>query len=327
MSAVVGLCERCSCPIERGDLRCAVCGLSTPVHAATPETVRIQVLRCEGCGAAVSYDARTRAPVCAFCSSVMHTEELVDPPEQTGSYLPFRVSREVAAAGLKEWLGSRGFFRPKDLATSSRLEALQPILWVGWVFDASSDVTWAADSNAGSHRSAWAPHSGSAYLEFDDLLVSASRGLNDDEVDALTPSYDLSDLRPEPCAEPEGLLDLDGVHVESFDVQRSAARKRITAAIEREAARVIAEDYVPGSRTRNVHAAVLLRGLSTRRLAFPAWVLAYRYKGELYRAVVSGQDAGVVMGRAPLSLARILTVVAIGVGVLALVVLVALAAS
>ena len=319
MSAVIGKCERCACPIERGDLRCAVCGLGTPVQAATNESLRIQVLRCGGCGAAVSYDAAVQAPACAFCSSVMHIEELVDPPEQTGAFLPFRVSHEEAARGLKSWLGSRGFFRPSDLASRARLEALQPILWVGWVFDARCEVTWTADSNLGSRRSAWAPHAGHAELDFRNLLVSASRGLDEKEVDVLTPSYDLSDLRAEPAVDCE--LHLERIHRETFDVQRSAARRRITRAVETTAARVIGNDYVPGSRVRNVHTSVLLQGLETQRLAFPAWVLAYRYKEKLYRAVVSGQDASCMTGESPLSLRRI----ALVVGLVALLIFVVVA--
>jgi hypothetical protein len=34
-------------------------------------------------------------------------------------------------------------------------------------------------------------------------------------------------------------------------------------------------------------------------------VLAYRYRGELYRVVISGQDAGRVCGAAPTSWAKI----------------------
>jgi hypothetical protein len=307
MSTSIGTCERCSCPIERGDLRCAVCGLSTPPQEITEESLRIQILRCGGCGAAVSYDAQVGAPTCAFCSSVMHTEELVDPPEQTGAFLPFRVSHDEAARGLEEWLGSRGFFRPSDLASQSKLEALQPILWVGWVFDAHCDVTWTADSNEGSRRSSWAPHSGRARIAFSNLLVSASRGLTGDEIDVLAPSYDLNDTRAEPTVECE--LELDRIHRETFDVQRSAARRRITAAVESAAAAEIAADYVPGKRVRKVHTSVLLSSLETRRLAFPAWVLAYRYKEKLYRAVVSGQDSTIMTGEAPLSIRRILMVV------------------
>ena len=39
--------------------------------------------------------------------------------------------------------------------------------------------------------------------------------------------------------------------------------------------------------------------------------LAYRYKNKLYRAVVSGQNATCVIGRAPYSIAKILLVVLI----------------
>jgi len=314
MSAALGQCERCSCPIERGDLRCAVCGLSTPAQDVTEASLRIQILRCGGCGAAVSYDAAAGAPACAFCSSVMHTEELVDPPEQTGAFLPFQVSHDEAASGLKKWLGSRGFFRPADLASSSRLEALKPILWVGWVFDADCDVTWTADSNEGSHRSAWAPHAGRAQLRFDNLLVSASRGLSGKEIDVIAGSYDLNDLREEPAA--DCALDLGEVHRETFDVQRSAARQRITSAVESAAAAEIAADYVPGRSVRKVHTSVLLRSLETDRLAFPAWVLAYRYKEKLYRAVVSGQDASIMTGEAPISFKRVFAVAAISAAVL-----------
>ncbi len=317
MSATNGTGERCACGLERGDLRCAICGLKAPTVEATLQARVIQVLRCEGCGAAVSYDAAEGAPACAFCSSIMRPEELVDPPEQTGAFLPFRVTRDEAALGLKQWLGSRGFFRPSDLASGSRLEALQPILWVAWVFDASCEVTWTADSDAGSRRSAWAPHSGCAQLDFDNLLVSASRGLNDDEVDSLLGSYDLGTLFPEPTVLPNGATEVSRIHVETFDVQRSAARQRITNAIESHAAVAIAAEHVPGRSVRKVHTAVLLRDLKTQRLAFPAWVLAYRYKNRLYRAVVSGQDSTVVTGEAPLSMARVLLVVGlIVIGVL-----------
>jgi hypothetical protein len=49
----------------------------------------------------------------------------------------------------------------------------------------------------------------------------------------------------------------------------------------------------------------VLRGLEARRFAFPAWVLAYRYKNRLYRTVLSGQDAGSLKGEAPYSALRI----------------------
>ena len=50
---------------------------------------------------------------------------------------------------------------------------------------------------------------------------------------------------------------------------------------------------VPGSRVRNLHVAVVLSSLETKRYALPAYVLAYQYRGKVYRVVVHGQDAGV----------------------------------
>ncbi len=68
-----------------------------------------------------------------------------------------------------------------------------------------------------------------------------------------------------------------------------------------------------------MHVAVLLHALETRRLALPSYVLAYRYKGRSYRAVVHGQDASHVTGTAPIAWGKVALVVA---GAVALVVLV-----
>ncbi|MFT6714768.1 MAG: hypothetical protein ACJAVJ_002057 [Planctomycetota bacterium] len=325
MSSTVGeakaTCERCRTPLERGDLRCAICGLGAPNTAAPgDQKLSIQVLRCEGCGAAVAYDAKVGAPICSFCNSVMRLDEIQDPPEQTGGFVPFRVTKAEAQATLRSWLGDRGFFRPRDLASRSTLESLKPLFWVGWVFDATAEVSWTADSDLGSRRSNWAPHSGVTSMVFDNLLVSASRGLNDEEVDHITDSYSLAEIESAPHSSPAGSVDLEGALVESFDVQRSLARKRIVRSIERTAAGRVAAHHVPGSRCRKVHASVLLKGLETRRLSFPAWVLAYRYEGKLYRAVISGQDAAVITGTSPFSFKRLL----LAVGIAALVILVVL---
>ncbi len=60
----------------------------------------------------------------------------------------------------------------------------------------------------------------------------------------------------------------------------------------------------------------LLHALTTRRLALPVYVLAYRYRDKLYRAVISGQRARVAHGSAPYSIAKIATTVALTIGAL-----------
>ena len=309
MNTTLSLCNRCETPIEAGDLRCSICGQGVPVETETRDRVEVQILRCTGCGAAVAFDPEHQAPSCSFCESVFRVETVEDPMEQSEGFLPFTIDRDEARRALTHWLGTLGWFRPSDLKSAARLEELKPIWWVGWVFDAEALVSWTADSNAGSRRSSWAPHSGQVGMEFDDILASASRGLSNAEAAVVGPACDLRSLR----SDPEGASD---AIIEQFDVQRSQARVQIVDAIQQTAAHRVEAQQIPGSRFRHVRAVVLLRRLVTRRLSFPAWVLAYRYKRRLYRVVICGQDGSRVSGSAPYSIAKIALVIAACVGAL-----------
>jgi hypothetical protein len=294
-------CERCESPLETGDLRCSICGQVSPADRPHAKNLTVQVLRCKGCGAAAAYDIEHQAPSCTFCDSVVEVETLEDPQEQSGGYLPFTIGQDEARKAMRHWLSSLGWFRPSDLTTSARLEQLKPLWWVGWVFDAESNVSWAADSNAGSRRSAWAPHSGQVDMTFDDILVSASRGLSDAEVSAIGPGCNLATIREQP----EGA---QNATIEQFELQRSQARQQIIEAIQAIAAQRVESQHVPGTSFRKTQVSVVLRKLITRRISLPAWILAYRYKGQLYRMVISGQDASYVTGSAPYSVAKIIVV-------------------
>jgi len=304
VTTAAGSCRRCSSPFEDGDLRCAVCG-----HAA-PALVRddlgeaaVEVLRCEGCGAAVSYSVSVRAPQCAFCGSIVRLEVPEDPLEQAGLFLPFTVDRSRAEESFRHWQGGLGWFRPADLRSASRLETLRALWWVGWAFDVDALVSWAADSDAGASRADWAPHAGQTELELDGIVVSASRGLTARETSHLLPSYDLGSARErEPGDEGEAV-------VEQFELRRTGARRQVRSELERLVAGRLRDGVIPGRRFRNLHTSVLARRLVTRRLGFPAWVIAYRYRGALYRCVLSGQDAACLLGEAPISVARVVLAV------------------
>ncbi len=303
-------CQRCHSAIEPGDLRCAVCGQSVALATTPRKALRVDILRCDECGAAVSYDATAQAPLCVFCAAVMHVVEVEDPLEQSEIFLPFVIDGVAAQRSVKNWLGSLGFFRPADLKSAARVESVKPLWWVGWVCDAEGLISWTADSDYGSQSSAWAPHSGQTPIDLDNILVSASRGLSFEETGHLAPSYNLATGTDEPHGAESAII-------EQFDVQRSLARVEVVARLTETARARIADQHVPGSRLRNVHVAPLLQQLSMRRVAFPAHVMVYRYKGSVHRAVVSGQRKDCIRGSAPYSWFKILGVAAL---VLALVV-------
>jgi hypothetical protein len=315
VSAEATSCRRCSSPFEVGDLRCAVCGYAAPaaVHRDRTE-ITVEVLRCEGCGAAVSYSVHARAPQCAFCGSVLHIEVPEDPLEQAALILPFAVDRATAEDSFRAWQSSLGWFHPPDLRSASRLESLHGLWWVGWAFDVDTLVSWTADSDAGAGRADWAPHAGQAELEFEEIVVPATRGLTARETSRLLPSYDLGSARERhPGDEAEA-------SIEHFELRRAAARRHVRSELERRVAERLRDGLIPGRRFRNLHTSVLARRLVTRRLGFPAWVIAYRYRGTPYRCVLSGHDAACLIGDAPLSLARVLLAILAGVlGLLGLV--------
>lgn len=311
-------CGRCETPLEDGDLRCFICALPAPIPVASGSgPVRAQVLRCTDCNAAIAYSAEARAPRCAFCGATMKVEQPVDPIETARVRIPFSVTREQAADSLRGWLGQRGWFAPKTLRDEAVLETLTPLCWAGWLVDADAAVAWTADSDEDARRSAWAPHSGQVTMKFDNIVVPATRGLDLEECRLLIPYYDLAKVIPVDAAK-----ESDDVIVESFDAQRSAARKLVQEAIER-TAKTRVEPHIPGRRFRNIHVACLLEQQRTERIALPAWVLAYRYRGNPYRAIVHGQRPEVVFGSSPKDWAKITAVIIAVIAVIAAIALLA----
>ncbi|MFN0247720.1 MAG: zinc ribbon domain-containing protein [Kofleriaceae bacterium] len=297
-------CTRCASALEDGDLRCAICALPVPFTEPSPASPYAKVLRCRVCAAAVAFSAEHQAPKCAFCASTMEIEQPTDPVEVARVRVPFSVDRMDAEASLRGWLGNRGWFAPAELRDGAVVESIQPLYWAGWLVDARARVAWTADSNEGAKRSAWAPHAGDLAMAFDAIVVPASRGLERGECHLLVPYYDIGKALPIDAAT---VADLDAP-VESFDTQRSAARDIVQQAIER-VAKTRVEPHVPGRRFRKVHVACLVESQTTERVALPAWVLAYRYREKLYRAIVHGQRREVVFGNAPIDLKKVLLVV------------------
>ena len=274
-----------------------------------------RILRCRECAAAVSYSAQAQAPHCGFCGAVMQVEQPEDPVESAQWLVPFAIDHQTAAGSVRAWLGSRGWFRPRDLSAAAAIDTMRPLHWSAWIFNADATVTWAADSDHDSGRSAWAPHSGSTAFQWRSILIPASRGLKASETERLAPAYALDRAVPV-----EQAPMLEGGALEAFDVQRSAARQRIADTIERMAVEDLqTSNHIPGRRFRNVHASVLLSGLMTGRYLLPAWVAAYRYRGSVYRTIVHGQDRSVVMGEAPISWSKVALAVAIAVAILGLI--------
>ncbi len=303
-------CAVCQSFVDLEDLFCSCCGTEAP----RPDAQQLEILEvsslhfaCRGCGASMNYDAGAAALRCPFCGSVDLKEQSAQGLVRPDTVVPFRIQRAAMERSFRDWCG-RGFWRPADLASAARLTEITPIYIPFWVFDADTHGYWTADSDVTPSGASgdWFPLFGEHRDKVKGVLVPASGGLRDSELEAVAPFDFALGVDPED-------IDREGVTLEKFAVSRKYARP-LARRLIRERLREVCRRYVPG-RARNVSVNVLFRHMVGRPVLLPFWVLAYRYRDEIYRFVANGQT-GKRTGKAPFSWAKLLMVL-VGFGVLA----------
>ncbi len=263
----------------------------------------------------MSFDPTAGTLRCPFCGS----EELLQQPSTKTllpeAVVPFRVEKDQALEVLDKWLG-QGFWRPSDLAGQAIVSNMTPVYVPYWVFRARTHTYWTADSSHtpfGANAS-WYPMTGEHHGQYEGLLVAASGVLSPKETNSIAP-LDLS------AAVDPGEIDLTHATVEQFGTPRKYARPLARQGLE-ELEADACHGLVPGS-CRNLHVNVRVSGLSSVPMLLPVWVMAYRYKNQVYRFLLNGQT-GKATGHAPISTTKVSAAVVIGIAVVAVIVLLAM---
>jgi micrococcal nuclease len=249
----------------------------------------LRALTCPGCGGAVGAEPGRTVPRCLFCGRDDLVEaplpESVEPPR---TVVPFRVGDEAARDAFRQF-ASRSIWYPADLRDVA--PKLARVYVPAWVFEADVETAWAALVPAAT-RSGKRPASGRVQQRLGGVLIPASPALTQKEIDGLLP-FDR-----------EGEAPFDALHLDApFELgslTRSVARIRAHAAMSAEARRRV-DAEVAGNKLATSH---LVHGLDGEPIALPVWIGAYRYGNNAYRVLLNG-ESGVVFGRAPISVARI----------------------
>jgi predicted RNA-binding Zn-ribbon protein involved in translation (DUF1610 family) len=311
MAETVTKCEVCKALLDAEDLFCANCGTEAPLNGdrqAPPATqVSTHNFECQGCGASMSYDASAQTLRCPFCGSEKMEEQQDAKTLRPEWVVPFAIGQNDALARLRQfWQGS--FWRPGDLAQAAQVTRLTQVYVPYWVFAAKVFTYWTADSSQTPFgaRGDWVPVAGENRGNYSGLLVGASSVLTPAETHAIQP-FDLS------AAVPPEKVDLDNVVYEQFRVPRKYARplaQQGLETMERQACSV----HVPGN-SRNLKVNVRLEGLAGEPVLLPVWIMAYRYRDQVFRFLVNGQT-GACTGTAPTSYAKVAAVVGIVIAVI-----------
>jgi predicted RNA-binding Zn-ribbon protein involved in translation (DUF1610 family) len=311
-------CGTCGAVLDEEDLFCPNCGTEAPSRegeTAPAAHLTTHNFICRGCGASMSYDASAGTLRCPFCGST-ELEKQADAKEiSPAGIVPFVVTQHQAIAAMRQWLGN-GFWRPGDLSQQAAVVKMTAVYVPYWVFEAQTHTFWTADTNRTppGARASWYPVTGNHEGAYKALLVGASGALAPAETAALCP-FDLS------TAVPPEKVDLTNSIYERFTVPRKYARPLASQGFEQLEAAACGQD-VPGS-SRNLKVNVRITDLTSQPMLVPVWIMAYRYQDRVFRFLANGQT-GRVTGQAPMSWRKI--AVAIGIALLALLILVAIIA-
>lgn len=263
----------------------------------------------------MSYSAEARGLRCPFCGSTKlekgEDHKVIAPTK----VLPFNVSEAEAQQVLREAVG-KGFWRPPDLSEKAVITNMVPVYVPYWVFGADVFTYWTADTSQTPFGASgdWYPLSGEHRARYQGVLVGASGALTPNETSQLCP-FDM-----EQAIDPAE-ADLENFTVEQFNVARKYARPMAKSGLESLERRTIDAQYVPPS-SRNVKVNLRIHNMHSEPILLPVWIMAYRYKDELFRFLINGQS-GKSTGQGPVSYQRMFMVlgtvlaVALGIGIIA----------
>ncbi len=294
-----------------------------------------RTIQCENCGAKTTFQAGQISSACAFCGS----PKVVEAPSNTNlirpeSLVPFQVDKNAAAQMFRQWLQGL-WFRPSNLKKMAELAQINGIYLPFWTYDANTQSWWEAEAGYYYYTTEtytetdsdgnpvvrtrevqhirWEPVSGHYQAFFDDELVFASTGLNEQMVEGLYP-YHIQQLTPYQSAYLAGWLAEEyKVDVkEGWQRGQKIMEHKIYAACER---------LIPGDTNRGLSVNTAFSNITFKHILLPLWIAAYMYSNKSYQFLVNGQT-GKVSGQAPLSWIKIALTVSIAIVIIVLLVLI-----
>lgn len=263
----------------------------------------ISEFSCESCGSLVQVEAHLRTAACPYCAS----PAVIERPLEAGRPAPlfvlgFVVPHERALAEARRWIRRR-WFVPEALR-KAQVESIRGIYVPSYLFSAAADASYTAQigenytetyttTNSKGQtvtrtrtRTEWRSLSGRYAAYVSDIVVTASRGISNHELEGVEP-FDLRALhRYTPRL-------LSGWIAEEASMPAEQCRELAVSESMTEIQRRVAA-HLPGDKQRNLQVQAHLNDIEQELLLVPVYVLPVRYGDEeVVRILVNGQTAKV----------------------------------
>ncbi len=289
---------------------------------------------CENCGAVMQIAPEARTANCPYCDhpSVVERPASTDRP-QPSFVLGFVLGQQDAFDKASSWMSATSLFARSDFRRAA-LEKTRSVYLPAYLYGALADTSFSAqigenytetetytttDSNGKSvtrtrtvTKTEWRSLHGAHDSYVRDIVVTASRAINNHELEAVEP-FDFRALRRYDMAMVSGWTSEEPSL--SLDECFKMAHQEALATVGKKLA-----GFMPGDSHRDLQYQTTLHDEVIDLLLLPLWVFAINYdpKKEPVRILVNGQT-GEVGGKVPLSVIKItlavLLVIAACVGI------------
>ena len=339
-------CENCvgvmEFDVESQSLKSPDCDTAVPIlnekeriveHSLTRhamQTVRAeekttQTMECRGCGARIEVDPASTAVECPYCGSSYVLAEKQEDAIMPDGVIPFQIDKNRVGELFRRWMKGR-WLAPGELKHLYQKERLQGVYLPYWTFDAQAEARYTA--MGGRHRTVtrkgpdgkteskvvtdWYPTSGSIRRAFDDVLIPASRKLDEGLLRkaGVFGTGQMASYSPEYFS---------GYGAECYTVDLDDAHGEALRTMEHELEKMAREDVLRRfDEVRDVRVRADFRDETYKHVMMPIYTTAYTYKGKQYHVLINGQS-GIVEGDYPKSPAKIAAIVAAVLAVILLV--------
>ncbi|HUP81304.1 MAG TPA: zinc ribbon domain-containing protein [Pirellula sp.] len=279
-----------------------------------------KTFRCDNCGSEVDSPNDQRSLRCPFCDStyVVELSQELRTSQRPEFIIGFEVTRDKAQEMFFQWIGKNSFFRPGDLVRKAATEKQQGIYIPFWHFSMITRSEWSAQIGEYWYRTEtytvknsdgksevrtrtvqeteWWPLSGIYRKYYSGYMVSASKGLPQEEALAIQPYKLNTMMRYRP-------MYLAGWMSEEYSVSKEIALATTQQEFRNRERNAISR-FLPGDTQSGLTVQTDLDVGGSDLILLPIHVLSYRYGDKVYRFLVNGQT-GKMVGEKPWSGSRI----------------------
>ncbi len=347
-------CSACGSPRPIGAKFCVACGLpfddqpvlksatTTSPNSTAPETLATSssttTFHCQNCGSDIATSAGQRTYRCPFCDStyVAEIDFKTSDRRRPEFVIGFTVTREQAIEKYMAWIQKKSWFRPGDLSLRAISEKQMGVYIPFWHYAYAARSRWNALIGQYWYRTEtytvrvngktetrtrtvreteWNPLSGRHHKYYFGYMVSASKGLTQQEALSIQP-YDLRAItRYKPYYLAGWLSEEYSIdYVQAKVIAEDEFQKREYNSVSR---------LMPGDTYSRLQVSTEFELNEIDLVYLPVHVLSYRYRDRVYRFLVNGQT-GRFAGEKPVSGVRIAVAITLLLLLIAAVVLIVL---